>query len=69
MTGGELAAQVGAEEWVMPVAGDIRVLLDGPVLEISSSAGMLGAAIAPLGDDLVVDSAEGRLEIHELVRR
>ena len=69
VAGGELAVQVGSEQWAMPVTGDIRVLLDGPVLEVSSSAGMLGAAIAPLGDDLVLDGAEGRLEVHELVRR
>ena len=68
MADGELTVRVGGEAWSMPAGGDIRVVLDGPVLEVSSSAGVLGAAILPAGDHFVVESADGRLESHELER-
>lgn len=66
---GELAVHVGGQEWSMPAGGDIRVVLDGPVLAVCSPAGVLGAAIAPAGDHFVVDGGGGRVETHELTRR
>ena len=65
---GELVVRVDDDEWSMPAAAEIRVLLDGPVLAVSSRAGAFGAAIAPAGDHLVVTSDVGRLEAYELVR-
>jgi beta-fructofuranosidase len=40
---------------VVPVSGDVRVVIDGPVLEISSAAGLFGAAVAPAGEVLTVE--------------
>ena len=65
---GGLTVRVGGEAWSMPAGRSIRVVLDGPVMEISSSAGVLGAAIAPAGENFLVESAEGRLEGHALER-
>jgi beta-fructofuranosidase len=49
VTAGEIDA-------VVPVSGEVRVILDGPTLEISSPAGLFGAAIAPAGDELAVQA-------------
>ncbi len=57
---GELVLKVGGDEWSMPASGDTRVLLDGPVLEVSLPTGVLGAAIAPAGDRFIATSVEGR---------
>ena len=45
---------VGDVDAVVPVSGEVRVILDGPSLEISSAGGLFGAAIAPAGDELAV---------------
>ena len=65
---GKVVVRVDDDEWSMPTAAEIRVLLDGPVLAVSSRSGSFGAAIAPAGDHLVVTSAVGRLEAYELAR-
>ncbi|KHK96579.1 glycosyl hydrolase family 32 [Microbacterium mangrovi] len=59
-TGGSASIVIGGREWSVPVRGGIRVVLDGPVLELSSDAGLFGAAISPAGDgfDIATDSAE-----------
>jgi beta-fructofuranosidase len=41
-------------EAAVPVSGDVRVIIDGTVLEISSAAGLFGAAVAPAGEELTV---------------
>ena len=46
----------GEVDAVVPVSGEVRVILDGPTLEISSPAGLFGAAIAPAGDELAVQA-------------
>jgi beta-fructofuranosidase len=67
-----LDVHVGEESWsvpgVEPRRSGIRIILDGPVLEVSTSAGIFGVAITPAGDRFVVESAEGRVEGHDLVR-
>lgn len=50
--GGDLRVTTADTESVVPVSGGVRVILDGPILEVSSSAGLVAAAIAPSGDDL-----------------
>jgi beta-fructofuranosidase len=69
VAGGELAVCVGDDEWSLPVIGEVRVVLDGPVLAVSARGGVLGAAIAPAGESFVVHSANGRIQVHELARR
>ena len=68
MAGGTLTVRVGDESWTMPAGRDIRVIIDGPVLEVSSVAGVLGAAIQPAGDRVAVTSAAGRFRAHDLER-
>jgi len=70
--GEALTVSVGAESWNLPAAegpsGDIRIILDGPVLEVSTTAGVFGTAIEPTGDHFLVESAAGRFEAHDLIR-
>ena len=49
----------------MPVFGELRVIIDGPVLEVSSVGGIFGARINPAGDSLTI-SAPGETAIHPL---
>jgi beta-fructofuranosidase len=65
---GVLTVQVGDDSWAMPAGGDIRVILDGPVLELSSTAGVFGAAISPDGDRFIVESAVGPVDVRDLAR-
>jgi beta-fructofuranosidase len=53
-------------EATAPVSGPVRVLIDGPVLEVSSAAGLFGAAIRPAGGDLTVTATTGGLEVFPL---
>jgi beta-fructofuranosidase len=58
-----LLIQVGDVEHTVPEsAGAVRVLVDGPILEISTEAGIFAAAIAPLGGDLEF-AGDGELEL------
>lgn len=55
--GGELCLHTGGESWSMPYAGGpVRVIVDGPVLEVSGRSGLIGAAVAPQGESLRVHS-------------
>lgn len=48
-----LTLLVGDASWQMPyVDGAVRVILDGPTLEISSRCGLIGSAIQPQGESL-----------------
>ena len=51
---GELRITTADTDAVVPVAGEVRVILDGPTLEVASAGGLYGAAIAPGGDALSV---------------
>lgn len=63
-----LSLTVGESTWRMPHAGGpVRVVVDGPIIEVSSRAGVLAAAIRPAGDSLSV-GADGDLELHDLRR-
>lgn len=63
-----LSLAVGEKTWRMPyVAGPVRVIVDGPIIEVSSRAGVLAAAIRPGGESLSVD-ADGDLELFDLQR-
>jgi beta-fructofuranosidase len=63
-----LSLTVGDTAWRMPyVAGPVRVIIDGPILEVSSRTGVMAAAIRPGGETLSVD-ADGGLELYDLHR-
>jgi len=41
-------ARPGHDSWSMPWLGErLRILVDGPVIEVSSTSGILGGAIEP----------------------
>jgi beta-fructofuranosidase len=64
--GETLRVRSPGSEATAPVSGDVRVIIDGPVLEVSSSAGLLGAAIRPAGEDLVITATTGGLDVFPL---
>lgn len=66
-SGRDLTIRVGAEEWRMPRGEDVRVVVDGPVLEVSSTAGVFAAPMDP-GERLEV-SGDGELAVCSLERR
>ena len=70
--GDALRVQVGDESWEVPRGeydlGEIRVILDGPVLEVSSAAGLCGAAIEPAGGHFVIEGVSGRVHGSALSR-
>lgn len=47
----ELHIRVGDESHQVPCEGEVRVILDGPILEISSRAGVFASPITPLAED------------------
>lgn len=57
---------IGDDEWTVPTSGPIRVILDGPVLELASAAGLFAATVHPTGDGLHVSASAGTLEIFPL---
>jgi beta-fructofuranosidase len=64
--GETLRVRSAGSEATMPVSGPVRVLIDGPVLEVSSPAGLFGAAIRPAGGDLTVTATTGGLDVFPL---
>ena len=56
----ELTVHTDNGEWSMPFAGgDVRVLLDGPVVELSTASGLLGVAVGARAADYSVLSMDG----------
>lgn len=49
-----------------PVSDPVRIVIDGPVVEISSSAGLLGVGISAHSAGLRARADQGVLEIHSL---
>ena len=64
--GETLRVRSAGSEATTPVSGPVRVLIDGPVLEVSSPAGLFGAAIRPAGGDLTVTATTGGLDVFPL---
>lgn len=62
----DAVVRVGPREWTVPVGEGVRIIVDGPVLELSSSAGVFSAVLAPAGDDLYVEATEGHLDVYPL---
>ncbi|MFH8253107.1 glycoside hydrolase family 32 protein [Microbacterium sp. B2969] len=50
----------------VPVEGAVRVVVDGPVLEVSSAAGLLGVPTAPFVTPLRIGATRGALQVHAL---
>ncbi|WP_400995200.1 glycoside hydrolase family 32 protein [Agromyces sp. GXQ0307] len=67
--GDTAAVTIGDEEWTVPASGTLRVILDGPVLELATAAGLFAATLHPAGDDLHVSASAGTLEVFPLMTR
>jgi len=53
--GGKLVTRVGERSWEMPISGrHLRVLLDGPVVEIFAAGGVMAAPVASTGETRTV---------------
>lgn len=64
---GELEIDIpGRAPSSLPVVGDVRMVIDGPVLEVSSAGGLYGAAVAPAGASLAVVATGGRVAVFAL---
>lgn len=51
----DLTLHVGDESWSMPFdGGPLRVIIDGPIVEISTPCGVMAAAIRPTDNELIV---------------
>lgn len=64
--GEELEIRVGGDEWRMPRGDDVRIVVDAPVLEVSSTAGVFAAAM-PATERLEV-TADGKVAVCTLER-
>lgn len=65
--GHSLSVRLGGDATPIPVTGEVRLVLDGPILEVSSASGIFGARIEPEGDELTVTAAgAGPLRVHAL---
>ena len=65
---GELAISIGGKEGRMPLSSEVRIILDGPVLEISGVGGLFGSAIAPQGQSLTVHASRPGTVAQALLR-
>ncbi|MCC4907687.1 glycoside hydrolase family 32 protein [Microbacterium sp. cx-59] len=64
----ELTIAIDDREWKVPYSGEVRIIVDGPVLEVSSARGLFGSAISPQGLGLTVRSADSKTSGHALSR-
>lgn len=67
-TGTELEIATSAETARVPAAGHVRIIVDGPVLEVCSDAGIYAVALSPQGDELAVTGEDGTYAVHGLTR-
>ncbi|WP_165067108.1 glycoside hydrolase family 32 protein [Marisediminicola senii] len=56
--GTDLHIRVDGAEYTLPWEGDIRIILDGPILEVSSRAGVFACPIDPLQGDWHLEGAD-----------
>lgn len=63
---GDTLQVVGASMGEVAVSGPVRVLVDGPVLEVSSAGGLFGTATTPAGTDLEITTTTGSIDVHPL---
>jgi beta-fructofuranosidase len=57
---------IGGDRTDLPVNASLRILVDGPTLEISSAGAIFGARIDPAGTSLRIDVIGGTLNVHTL---
>nr|WP_274636473.1 glycoside hydrolase family 32 protein [Microbacterium bovistercoris] len=64
--GTQAVASIDGHETTFPAAGAVRIIVDGPVLEVSSEAALFGARVTPAGYSLVIAASGGRLDVYGL---
>ncbi|GAA1963781.1 glycoside hydrolase family 32 protein [Microbacterium deminutum] len=64
----ELTAAAGDKTWTLPFSSDVRIILDGPVLEIASAGGLFAAPITPQGAGLTMRGSNSEIAGHALNR-
>lgn len=65
--GDEVQVETAVQTSRMPLAGVVRIIIDGPVLEVTTGLGVFGALVAP-GSRLTVGGDLDGASIHPLVR-
>ncbi len=50
----------------LPVAGRVRIMVDGPIVEFCSDAGIYACAVPPAGEQLVVTADAGSCTVYGL---
>jgi len=58
---------IGDDEWTVPASGTLRIILDGPVLELATAAGLFAATVHPTAEGLQVSASAGTLEVFPLM--
>lgn len=61
-----IVATTESSRTTFPVDGSLRIIVDGPIVEASSDAGVYAAAVRPGGADLQVRATTGGLRVHGL---
>ena len=67
MTEHALLVETAAETSTLPVGGDVRIVLDGPIVEVSTQRGVYGAQI-PASRGFVVTGDVDAVRAHPLGR-
>ncbi|RZI85265.1 MAG: glycoside hydrolase family 32 protein [Microbacterium sp.] len=66
--GDEVSVDTSGEAVRVPVAGPVRIIVDGPILEVCSDGGIYACAVSPAGQDLAVTAAAETCSVYGLVR-
>lgn len=64
---GHAAVEVAGDTTLMPLQGCIRIVVDGPILEVSTGVGIFGARLAPSGGFIEVVSTAGAASVYPLI--
>lgn len=64
--GDQMVFTTPSSEDTFPAAENVRIVVDGPILEVSSSAGLFATVVAPQGSSLKVTATEGILKVFSL---
>lgn len=64
----ELTLCVGDGQWTMPYRGEVRIVVDGPAVEVSSAGGVFALAVDANDESIVARSASGTLSVWPLIK-
>jgi len=61
----QIQITIGTQTWLMPSSGNLRIIFDGPVVEVFGEAGVFAALTESQGAQTISVTA-GSCSIHEL---